>query len=155
MNYDRIYQCDFVNGLGARVVLFVTGCLHKCPGCYNKSTWNPVDGSEFTEQTIEKIFSYLDSSYIQGLTLSGGDPMYPSNRPIITDLAKRVKERFPKKDIWLWTGYKFEELSADILDFVDVVIDGKYEEKNKTEKPWRGSANQRLWMKSKLGWSHD
>ena len=125
MNYDRIYQCDFVNGLGARVVLFVTGCLHKCPGCYNKSTWNPVDGSEFTEQTIEKIFSYLDSSYIQGLTLSGGDPMYPSNRPIITDLAKRVKERFPKKDIWLWTGYKFEELSADILDFVDVIIDGK------------------------------
>lgn len=156
MNYDRIYPCCFVNGPGCRVVLFVTGCLHKCSECYNKSTWNPRNGTLFTDETLEKILSYLDNDYIQGLTLTGGDPLYPDNRETICSIAATVKNLYPHKDIWLWTGYKFEDIkNLELLNYVDVIIDGKYEKSLPTTKLWRGSDNQRLWSNESGEWKYD
>src|SRR5699024_4609955 len=120
MNYDRIYPCCFVNGPGCRVVLFVTGCLHKCEGCYNRSTLNARNGQLFTMNTVKELASHLSKSYIQGLTLTGGDPLYPQNREEISNLVSWVKARFPEKDIWLWTGYKFEDIKQlEMLKYVD------------------------------------
>lgn len=156
MRYDRIYPCDFVNGPGCRVVLFVTGCLHKCEGCYNKSTWNPSNGQVFNANTVKEIANYISKPYIQGLTLTGGDPLYRSNREDIEALVKWVKSRFPEKDIWMWTGYKFEDIKdLELLNYVDVIIDGKYEKDLPTKKLWRGSDNQRLWQKQNEVWTHD
>ncbi|AFU64015.1 anaerobic ribonucleotide reductase small subunit [Salmonella phage STML-198] len=153
MKYDRIYPCDFVNGPGCRVVLFVTGCIHKCQGCYNKSTWNPCNGETFNSNTVKEIAEHLSKPYIQGLTLTGGDPLYRGNREDIEALVKWVKARFPKKDIWMWTGYKFEDIKhLELLKYIDVIIDGKYEQDNPTDKPWRGSDNQRLWKQHNEEW---
>ncbi|UGO53222.1 putative anaerobic ribonucleoside-triphosphate [Klebsiella phage vB_KaeM_Nispero] len=156
MNFDRIYPSDFVNGPGCRVVLFVTGCLHKCEGCYNKSTWNARNGQLFTMNTVKELASHLSKSYIQGLTLTGGDPLYPHNREEISNLVSWVKARFPEKDIWMWTGYKFEDIKdLDLLQHIDVIIDGKYEQSLPTTKNWRGSDNQRLWVRNGSTWTHD
>lgn len=143
MNYDRIYTCDLVNGEGIRVTLFVTGCLHACPGCYNRSTWDRKSGQPFTAEVREKLLDACASH--DGLSLSGGDPLHPHNRPAILELCQAFKQRYPDKDIWLWTGYLYEEVAdLDIMRWVDVVIDGKFEQDNPTTEPWRGSANQRL-----------
>ncbi len=143
MNYDRFYTCDLVNGEGIRVTLFVTGCLHACAGCYNRSTWDRKSGQAFTEEVQEQILAACAKH--SGLSLSGGDPLLPANRPAILTLCREFKRRYPQKDIWLWTGYRFEEVAdLEIMQFVDVVIDGKYEKDNPTTLPWRGSANQRL-----------
>lgn len=156
MKYDRIYPCDFVNGPGCRVVLFVTGCLHKCEGCYNKSTWNPRNGTEFTGSTIEQIQELLSKDYIQGITLTGGDPLYPDNRDAIANLLKRIKYSHPHKDVWMWTGYKFEDINhLDLLKHIDVIIDGKYDNTKPTKKLWRGSDNQRLWLKHNEVWHNE
>jgi len=149
MKYDRIYDMDVVNGKGFRVVLFVTGCNHKCIGCYNKSTWNPCNGEEFTEETENYLFELLNNPLIDGLTLTGGDPFYRDNFPTLLKLLKRFSERFPDKNVWLWTGYTLEQLQADparsvMLSYIDVLIDGKYEQTLPTKKPFRGSDNQRL-----------
>ncbi|UJJ22055.1 anaerobic ribonucleoside-triphosphate reductase activating protein [Erwinia phage Virsaitis27] len=156
MNYDRIYPCDFVNGPGCRVVLFVTGCSHKCEGCYNKSTWNPRNGSLFNANTVKELAEYLSKPYIQGITLTGGDPLYRENREDIEALVNWIKARFPNKDIWLWTGYKFEDIKhLELLQNVDVIIDGKYEQSLPTQKVWRGSDNQRLWVNHKGNWTEE
>lgn len=156
MRYDRIYPCDFVNGPGCRVVLFVTGCLHKCEGCYNKSTWNPRNGTEFTSETIEEIRELLSKDYIQGITLTGGDPLYPDNRKTIEALLKCLHNSHPHKDVWMWTGYKFEDVKdLELLNYVDVIIDGKYNKDLPTKKLWRGSDNQRLWQKQNEVWTND
>ncbi|QYN80513.1 ribonucleotide reductase of class III [Kosakonia phage Kc304] len=156
MNYDRIYPCDFVNGPGCRVVLFVTGCSHKCEGCYNKSTWNPRNGTEFTGETIEEIIELLSKDYIQGITLTGGDPLYPDNRGTIESLLKCLHTSHPHKDVWMWTGYKFEDIKhLELLQNVDVIIDGKYEQLLSTQKAWRGSDNQRLWVNHKGNWTEE
>ncbi|QFR55856.1 anaerobic nucleotide reductase subunit [Yersinia phage JC221] len=149
MKYDRIYDMDVVNGKGFRVVLFVTGCNHKCVGCYNKSTWNPCNGVDFTQETEKYLFELLNNPLIDGLTLTGGDPFYRDNYHIILNLLKRFSERFPDKNVWLWTGYTLEQLQADparsvLLPYIDVLIDGKYEQSLPTKKPFRGSDNQRL-----------
>jgi anaerobic ribonucleoside-triphosphate reductase activating protein len=149
VKYDRIYPCDFVNGPGCRVVLFVTGCLHKCEGCYNKSTWNPRNGTEFTGETIGEIRELLEPDYIQGITITGGDPLYPDNRETIEALLKCLHTSHPHKDVWMWTGYKFEDIKdLELLNYVDVIIDGKYEQSLPTKRLWRGSDNQRLWINS-------
>ncbi|BBC78120.1 anaerobic ribonucleotide reductase small subunit [Escherichia phage EcS1] len=156
MNYDRIYPYDFVNGPGCRVVLFVTGCSHKCEGCYNKSTWNPRNGKKFTGETIDEIRELLEPEYIQGLTITGGDPLYPDNRETIDALLKCLYNSHPHKDIWIWTGYKFEEIKhLELLQNVDVIIDGKYEQSLPTLKPWRGSDNQTMWRNHDNKWSEE
>ena len=109
MNYAKIVPCDIANGEGVRVTLFVQGCMHHCPGCQNPTTWDPNGGQPFTDETLDKIVDLLRPDYIQGLTLTGGDPLLPENRTTIFHICKCVYKEFGrKKDIWLWTGYTYE-----------------------------------------------
>jgi anaerobic ribonucleoside-triphosphate reductase activating protein len=143
MNYDRYYTHDVVNGEGLRVTLFVTGCAHACEGCYNRSTWNRQSGRPFTSDVQEALLASCVAH--DGLSLTGGDPLFPRNRDSILALCRAFKYRYPDKDIWMWTGYLFEEVQGlAVMDFVDVLIDGKFQADNPTVKPWRGSDNQRL-----------
>lgn len=146
-NYNRYYECDLSNGEGVRVTLFLSGCSHGCAGCYNTSTWNPKSGQELTDEIIEEILQKC--AVHDGLSLSGGDPLYLRNRSTVLHICSSFKHRYPDKDIWMWTGYKHEDVKDDptvseILKHVDVLIDGKYEKDNPTQKPWRGSDNQNL-----------
>ncbi len=150
MNYLQYYPTDVVNGEGTRCTLFVSGCEHACKGCHNSSSWDAVKGHPFTENTVDQILRDLADTRIfrDGLSLSGGDPLYPDNISDILHLVTRVKTELPDKNIWLWTGYTFEELSLlqkEVIRYVDVLIDGKYEEDKKNlTLPWRGSSNQRV-----------
>ncbi|OCG01641.1 anaerobic ribonucleoside-triphosphate reductase-activating protein [Gilliamella sp. wkB112] len=148
MNYHRYYPVDVVNGEGTRCVLFVAGCVHQCRGCYNKSTWGLNSGSPFTQALEDQIIKDLQDTEIkrQGLTLSGGDPLHPQNVPTILELVKRVKTECHNKDIWLWTGYKLDELTPEqqeVVSYIDVLIDGKFVQELADPKLlWRGSSNQ-------------
>jgi anaerobic ribonucleoside-triphosphate reductase activating protein len=143
MNYDRYYTQDVVNGEGLRVTLFVTGCAHACPGCYNRATWNRAAGQPFTEAVCEQLLDLCATH--DGLSLSGGDPLLPANREAVAELCRRFKQRYPGKDIWLWTGYPYEEVQdLALLREVDVLIDGPYRQDLPNTLPWRGSDNQRL-----------
>lgn len=148
MNFHKYYPVDVVNGPGTRCVLFVAGCIHKCPGCYNKTTWRPDSGKPFTQADEDRIVADLNDKRIRrrGLSLSGGDPLYPGNVPSVLRLVERVRAECAGKDIWLWTGYTLAELDAaqrDVVALVDVVIDGKFVEALKDPAlHWRGSSNQ-------------
>lgn len=144
--YAKYINCDLVNGTGVRCTLFFTGCSHGCKGCYNRSIWNPNTGEPITEELIEKILDDLE--FRSGLSLSGGDPLHPRNIKTATEICRRVKERYPDKNIWLWTGYKLDSdrfRGLKIFRYLDIVIDGKYERDRPTDKPFRGSDNQRMW----------
>lgn len=148
MNYHKYYPIDVVNGEGTRCSLFVAGCIHQCKGCYNKTTWRIDSGIEYTQDIEDKIIKDLKDEIIprKGLSLSGGDPLHPENIPTILKLVKRVKSECIGKDIWLWTGYKLEELNTsqkEVIDYIDVLIDGKFEiDKKDPSLKWRGSSNQ-------------
>ena len=146
MNYLEILNCSIADGEGVRVVLFVAGCSHHCKGCQNQIGWNENSGKEFTEETKEKLFDLLDKDYIDGITFSGGDPLYCSNYDVILKLCLEIKQKFPNKTIWLYTGYTFEEIQRlDIIKYIDVLVDGKYvEELKDITLPFRGSSNQRI-----------
>ncbi len=146
MRYHNITKDDMLNGEGLRVVLWVSGCNHCCKNCQNPITWDPEGGLIFDTAAKEELFAALDHDYISGLTFSGGDPLFPANREAVTALAKEVKERFPEKNIWLYTGYLWEEVSAlEVMPYLDVLVDGKFEEDLKDPKlHWRGSYNQRI-----------
>ncbi|WP_094752253.1 anaerobic ribonucleoside-triphosphate reductase-activating protein [Psychromonas sp. CD1] len=148
MNYSQYYPVDVINGTGTRCTIFVSGCVHQCRGCYNKSTWSPDSGHLFDQDFENQIIKDLNDSRIkkQGLSLSGGDPLHPSNLEAVLQLVQRVKKECLNKDIWLWTGYKIEELSRlqqEILAYIDVLIDGKFiQELADPNLVWRGSSNQ-------------
>jgi anaerobic ribonucleoside-triphosphate reductase activating protein len=148
MNYHKYHSVDVVNGEGTRCSLFVAGCIHQCKGCYNQTTLNPNSGHPFTQELEDQIIADLQDQRIKrrGLSLSGGDPLHPSNVDSILKLVQRVKAECPGKDIWLWSGYVLAELDAkqkNIVDLVDVLIDGKFEQdKYDPELLWRGSSNQ-------------
>ncbi|MEZ8988032.1 anaerobic ribonucleoside-triphosphate reductase-activating protein [Vibrio breoganii] len=148
MNYHNYYPVDVVNGPGTRCTLFVSGCIHQCRGCYNQSTWSPSSGHLYTKEMEDQIIADLNDTRIKrrGLSLSGGDPLFPENVESVLNLVKRVKEECPGKDIWLWTGYLLADLSSEqqqVVDFVDVLIDGKYEKDFADVRlEWRGSSNQ-------------
>lgn len=148
MNYHKYYSVDVVNGPGTRCTLFVSGCEHRCPGCYNATTWKPDSGKPFTRAEADKIITDLNDTRIrrQGLSLSGGDPLHPANLAGILALVKRVRAECPGKDIWLWTGYTLAELNAEqktILPYLDTVIDGRFEKAIADPSlVWRGSSNQ-------------
>ena len=146
MNYHNITKDDMLNGDGLRVVLWVSGCAHGCKGCHNPITWDPKSGLPFDEAAKQEIFTELKKDYISGLTLSGGDPLFPGNRSTIEQLVKEVKENFPNKTIWLYTGYDWEAISnLPLIQYIDIVIDGKFIESLKDAKlHWRGSSNQRV-----------
>lgn len=150
MNFHKYYPVDVVNGPGTRCVLFVAGCIHKCPGCYNTTTWRPDSGKPYTQELEDTIIADLKDTRIprQGLSLSGGDPLYPGNVSTIFRLLKRVRAECPGKDVWAWTGYTLDELDAaqkEVINLLDVVIDGRYVEALKDAKlVWYGSSNQKI-----------
>ncbi|MGJ8641447.1 MAG: anaerobic ribonucleoside-triphosphate reductase-activating protein [Opitutaceae bacterium] len=150
MNYHRYIDLDVINGPGTRCTLFVAGCEHKCPGCYNKSTWNPNSGHHFTDTLATQIIADLQDTQRRrrGLSLSGGDPLFPSNCHAVYTLCKSVKNACPDKDIWLWTGYLYEKLSEEqrkILPYIDVLVDGLFKtELADAALKFRGSSNQRI-----------
>lgn len=150
MNYLKYYPIDVVNGPGTRCTLFVSGCEHHCKGCYNQYSWNPEKGFAFDSDMENIIIEDLQDTRIKrrGLSLSGGDPLYPDNVPSILSLVKRVKTECPTKDIWLWTGYTYEELSEnqrEILPYIDILVDGKYIlDEHNSMLVWKGSNNQRI-----------
>ncbi len=146
MRYHNITHDDMLNGDGLRVVLWVSGCSHGCKGCHNQITWNPFEGLLFDENAKKEIYDMLSRDYISGLTLSGGDPLFEGNRKDIFLLAREIKENFPQKTIWLYTGYLWEEIKdLEIIDYIDVLVDGKFVEALRDEKlQWKGSSNQRV-----------
>ena len=146
MNYGAIKKIDIANGLGVRVSLFVSGCRNHCHGCFQPETWDFNYGRPFTEETEKEIIEALRPWWIQGLTLLGGDPMEPENQQALLPFLQRVKRELPEKDVWLYTGYRLEEVrGAPILELVDVLVDGPFllEEKD-AGLAFRGSRNQRI-----------
>jgi anaerobic ribonucleoside-triphosphate reductase activating protein len=146
MRYHDITKDDMKNGDGLRVVLWLSGCDHACSGCQNPMTWDPDDGLVFDDKAKDELFSILGREYISGITLSGGDPLYPGNRNEVFELLKEIRDRFPEKTVWLYTGYNYEDIKDfDHLKYVDVLVDGLYlEEKKDNGYHWAGSTNQRV-----------
>ena len=145
MQYHNITKDDMLNGDGLRVVLWVAGCTHGCKECQNPVTWDPNGGLLFDERAKEELFEQLEKSYISGITYSGGDPLYVGNREAITALAKEIREKFPEKTQWLYTGYEGNQMHEAIIPYLDVVVDGRFEvEQKDTKLHWKGSANQKV-----------
>ena len=153
MNYATIKNCDIANGPGVRVSLFVSGCTHRCPGCFNEVAWDFDYGEPFTEAVMNSIIEMLRPSYIRGLTLLGGEPFEPQNQGPVVELLRRIKIEMPEKSIWAFSGYLFDKdiLSGRIgdcreyLSYLDVLVDGPFvEAKKNLSLRFRGSENQRL-----------
>lgn len=152
MNYSGIKYNDMINGKGIRISLFVSGCSHACKGCFNQETWNKNYGKEFTDIQINEIISYLTKykGTVSGLSLLGGDPTYKDNIEPLCYFVNKVKEKCPWINIWIWSGYTFEEILSDekklkLIKLCDVLIDGKFIlEQKSLEIKWRGSTNQRV-----------
>ena len=153
MNYATIKNCDIANGPGVRVSLFVSGCTHHCPGCFNEVAWDFDYGQPFTQQTIDSVLDMLRPDYIRGLTLLGGEPFEPQNQGPVVELLRQVKQKLPEKSIWACSGYLFDKdmLSGrlgdlgEYLSYLDVLVDGRFvESKKNLSLRFRGSENQRL-----------
>ena len=146
MRYHNITKDDMLNGDGLRVVLWVAGCSHGCRECQNPITWDPNGGLPFTDSERAEIFAELDKDYISGITFSGGDPLHPSNIAEVTALAREIREKYPDKTIWLYTGFLWEDIrDLPFLKNVDVLVDGPFVEAEKdVTLHWKGSANQRV-----------
>ncbi len=153
MNYADIKRVDVANGPGVRVSLFVSGCTHRCEGCFNPETWDFHFGAPFGEEQVEEILNYLRPAYIKGLSLLGGEPFEPENQQAVLELVQRVRAELPEKDIWCYTGYLFEALrdgkvgshSRQLLEQLDVLVDGPFVLARKNlGLRFRGSDNQRI-----------
>ncbi len=146
MNYHNITKDDMLNGDGLRVVLWVSGCTHCCDGCQNPQTWDVASGIEFDNNAKEELFDALNKPHVSGITFSGGDPLHPFNREVVLDLAREIKEKFPNKTVWLYTGFLWEEVLDKIdLSNIDVLVDGEFvKELNDNTLKWVGSSNQRI-----------
>ena len=156
MYYGEIKNCDIANGVGVRVTLFVSGCTNHCKNCFQPQTWDFCFGEEFTEEVEERILKMLAPDYIDGLTVLGGEPMEPKNQDAVYEFIIKVKERFPNKTVWVFSGFTYEELldenayphtdvTEKILDIIDVLVDGRFKEELKDiTLRFRGSSNQRL-----------
>lgn len=146
MRYHNITKDDMLNGDGLRAVLWLSGCGHCCEGCHNPITWDPNGGLMFDEAAKEELFEILKQDHISGLTLSGGDPLYAGNREDVLKLVKEVREKFPDKTIWMYTGFVWESIeNLEIIDDIDIVVDGEFViAKADPQIRWRGSSNQRV-----------
>ena len=153
MHYATIKNCDIANGPGVRVSLFVSGCTHRCPGCFNEIAWDFNYGEPFTEEVMDSILDMLRPSYIRGLTLLGGEPFEPQNQAAVVELLRRIKKELPEKSIWAFSGYLFDKdiLSGrlgdctEYLSYLDVLVDGPFvQAKKNLSLRFRGSENQRL-----------
>lgn len=145
-NYHNITKNDMLNGDGLRVVLWFSGCEHACKNCQNKQTWSHKSGVPFDYDAITEIVEELNKDYVSGLTMSGGDPLSKQNREHALRIAKELKQSYPTKNIWVYTGYLWEDVKdLDGIEYIDIIVDGKYmEELNFPSPKWRGSSNQRV-----------
>ncbi|MBQ8503448.1 MAG: anaerobic ribonucleoside-triphosphate reductase activating protein [Clostridia bacterium] len=156
MNYATIKPFDVANGPGVRVSLFVSGCTHRCKGCFNEEAWDFNFGERFTEREEQKILEALKPDYIKGFSLLGGEPFEPKNQMVLVNLLERIKKEYPQKDIWCYSGYDYEKdlLSGRLCDFsitdrmlscIDILVDGKFVQELKNLKlRFKGSENQRI-----------
>ncbi len=156
MNYATIKNCDIANGPGVRVSLFVSGCTHRCKGCFNEMAWDFNYGQPFTQDTVNDILKMLSPDYVKGITLLGGEPFEPENQPAILDLLRQIKKQYPDKSVWAFSGYLFDrdilsgrlgpwETTKEYLSYVDVLVDGPFvEAKKDLNLRFRGSSNQRI-----------
>lgn len=156
MNYATIKNCDIANGPGVRISLFVSGCTHRCKGCFNEVAWDFNYGQPFTQETVEMILKMMAPSYIKGITLLGGEPFEPQNQPALLELVKRIRQKYPDKSIWAFSGYLYEKdilagrlgdpaITRAFLEHIDVLVDGPFVESLKDlSLRFRGSSNQRL-----------
>ena len=156
MNYATIKKTDVANGPGVRVSLFVSGYTHHCKGCFNSEAWDFHYGQAYTEETEQEILQALAPDYIRGLSLLGGEPMEPENRGAVLSLVKKVREQYPQKTIWCYTGYHFDRdllrwmeegdpVITELLPLLDVIVDGEFiEERKNLRLAFRGSENQRI-----------
>ncbi len=154
MKYADIKKYDISNGVGIRVSLFVSGCNHHCKGCFNTEAWDFNYGKDFTSDTINEIIEALEPNYINGLSLLGGEPLDPRNQESVLQLLRKVKEVYPEKNIWCYSGYLYEylleqskinEVTKEIISYLDILVDGKFEiDKKDITLLFRGSSNQRI-----------
>ena len=156
MNYAAIKNCDIANGPGVRVSLFVSGCTHRCKGCFNEVAWDFHYGEPFTQETINALLEMLAPSYVKGLTLLGGEPFEPENQPEIVFFLRQLKEKYPEKSVWAFSGYLFDKdilsgrlgpwaVTKEFLSYLDVIVDGPFvQEKKDLTLRFRGSSNQRI-----------
>lgn len=156
MYYGNIKNCDIANGIGVRVTLFVSGCTNRCPGCFQPETWSFTYGEPFTTETEKQLLDMLAPDYINGLTLLGGDPFEPENQRALLPFLQKVRRRYPKKTIWAFSGFEYEdmlrtgchphcEVTEQLLELIDVLVDGPFvEAKKEVGLRFRGSSNQRL-----------
>ena len=154
MNYAEIKNCDIANGPGVRVSLFVSGCTHRCKGCFNEIAWDFAYGKPFTQETVDMLLAMLAPEHIKGITLLGGEPFEPRNQSAVVDFLRQMKGKYPDKTVWAFSGYLFDkdmltgrlgELTKEFLSHVDVLVDGPFiEEKKDLSLRFRGSSNQRI-----------
>ena len=156
MNYATIKERDIANGPGVRVSLFVSGCTHRCKGCFNEVAWDFGYGEPFTQDTIDRILELLAPGFVRGLTLLGGEPFEPQNQGALVELLRQVKERYPEKSVWAFSGYLFDRdilpcrlgdpaVTRELIGYLDVLVDGPFVESRKDlSLRFRGSDNQRL-----------
>lgn len=147
MKYNKIRKMDISNGPGVRVAIFMQGCAFHCKNCFNKETWDFNEGKEFTEETVNRVLELAEKDHIVGLSILGGEPMHPVNIEGTTRLAKKFKEKYPNKTVWVWTGFLFDRDLKDkeFLKYIDVLVDGQYkDELHDFRLKWCGSSNQRV-----------
>lgn len=147
MGYNKIRKMDISDGPGVRVSIFMQGCAFNCKNCFNPETHDFKGGKEFTDATIDRILELSDNDNIEGLSILGGEPMHPRNIENTTKLAKAFKEKFPNKNIWAWSGFKFDKDLKDkeFTKYLDVIVDGQYvDELHNPTLKWKGSSNQRV-----------
>ena len=146
MRYHNITKDDMLNGDGLRVVLWLAGCTHCCKECQNPLTWDPDGGLLFDDEAKKELFEQLDKPYISGITFSGGDPLHSANRLDVRELMKEIKEKYPDKTIWMYTGDSWEDiLHYPLMKYVDVLVDGEFKiDLKDTKLLWKGSSNQRV-----------
>ena len=147
MRYNLIRKMDISNGPGVRVSIFMQGCAFHCKNCFNPETWNFDGGQEFNETTINEVLNLCEENHIKGLSILGGEPMHPNNIEGTTKLAKAFKDKYPNKNLWVWSGFRFDNELKDkeVLNYIDVLVDGQYvDELHDFTLKWRGSSNQRV-----------
>ncbi len=147
MKYNIVRKMDISNGPGVRVSVFMQGCEFHCKNCFNPETWSFEGGKDFTQGTIDEVLDLCNQDYIKGLSILGGEPMHPKNIEGTTKLAKAFKEKYPNKNLWMWSGFQFDKDLKDkeVMKYVDVLVDGRYvDELHNPTLKWKGSSNQRV-----------
>lgn len=147
MRYNKVRKMDISNGPGVRVSIFMQGCTFHCKNCFNPETHDFMGGEEFTEDTIDQVLKLCENANVEGLSILGGEPMHPMNIEGTTELAKKFKEKFPNKNLWVWTGFLFDRdlQNKEVLKYIDVLVDGQYvDELRDPRLKYNGSSNQRV-----------